>query len=760
MLKQLIEQLNANIVKVSYTHEDKAPRESMLISEDFQKTSDPKQCFRNSISFIEFLYEGKTVLTQTNEMLESKDVFRYVIDGEPQIKKKQTANGEVSFIANMEEKLDYYSFSGTLEFKVGEDELLLGLGQYEDGIFDYRNHTEYLYESNMRIAIPILMTTGHYAILIDTESNLVFHSEGRSVRFEIDTTNQLTYYVLLGKDIPELVSHLQELTGRAAMLPRWVFGYIQSKERYHTTEELLDTVDNFRRRGIPIDCIVQDWYSWKEGLWGEKKFDPDRYPNVKALVEKLHSMNAKFMVSVWPNMNPESENYREFKEKGLLLDNSNVYNAFNEKATELYWKQCEEEIMSAGSDALWCDNAEPFSDADWYGEIKREEALRYQLVVDTSKKSMPWEKINSYGLYHARGIYYNWKRTIPDKRVVNLTRSSYVSGQKYGCITWSGDICAGYETMRRQITEGLKMGLCGNPYWTLDIGGFFVVDDQYENRGCESSNNTNPLWFWKGDYNEGVKDLGYRELYTRWLQFGTFLPIFRSHGTDTPREPWNFGEEGDMFYDTIVKYIRLRYRLLPYIYSLAAAAHREASIMMRSLLFDFPDDRTVRNITDEFLFGDAFLVAPVLKAMYYNPGSCPITHADYVRQVYLPAGVKWYDYWTNQVYEGGQYIICEAPIERMPLFVRAGSIIPLSADVSYSDEKKGAVCALLVYEGADGTYTLYHDAGDNYNYEKGEYCCVEIVYCDSTKEVSIKKIDGDMEWETNFQITVITEKQF
>lgn len=754
-MKQYIEQLSDTIVRVVYTNQDVLPPESELISKDFVRKQILSTCYAKTPAFIQFFYEGRTVLEQTGEELTDKDVWKYVIDDEPQIEQKQTANGEVSYIANGRKCFERYAYFGRLEFKVGENELLLGLGQFEDGVFDYRNHKEYLYESNMRIALPVLVTTGHYAILIDSQSNMVFESNGRSVEFHIDTADSLSYYVILGDNINDLVQQIQQLTGHASMLPRWVFGYIQSKERYRTSEELLWVTRRFRDEQIPLDCIVQDWYSWNEGLWGNKKFDASRYPNVKLLVETLHDENVRFMVSVWPNMNPECEDYQAFQQRGLLLQNANTYDAFDEDARRLYWNQCEREIMSAGSDALWCDNAEPFSDADWNGEIKRSEEERYRLVVEESKKSMPWEKLNTYGLYHAKGIWENWRQSIPDKRVVNLTRSSYLSGQQYGCITWSGDICARWDVMRKQITEGLKMGLCGNPYWTLDIGGFFVVNDQYENRGCDSSGNHNPLWFWQGDYNEGVHDLGYRELYTRWLQLGVFLPVFRSHGTDTPREPWNFGKKNEVFYDTIVKYIRLRYHLMPYIYSCAAAAHRESYIMMRSLAFDFAEDQRAVNLTDEYMFGNAFLTAPIFRAMYYETGSQAITKQDFSRTVYLPGKTKWYDYWTNQIYDSGVEVVYQAPIEITPLFIRAGAIIPVSDEIMYADERSGQVDEVFIYQGDNGTFTIYNDEGDGYGYEKGYFWSVKLIYQDDQRILHMEDVQGSMLPQQHWKITLI-----
>jgi len=763
-----IKQLNDNIVRIAYSFENKSPENSELISKDFVEGLCNIEAFRQNKGTIDFFFKGNVVLTQCGVSFEEKDVNKCVIDGEPVIRKKLTANGEVAYIENAKSVFERKAYSGKICFRVGKDELLLGLGQYEDGVFDYRDHREYLYESNMRIAIPFLITTGGYAIFIDTQSNMIFDSHDEMVSFEIDTTKDIVYYVITGDSIGSIIESFQNLTGKASMMPRWVYGYVQSKERYKSGDELVDVVKQFRDREIPIDCIVQDWYTWEDGLWGEKIVDKKRYPDLKGTVDTLHKLNTKLMVSIWPNMSPEGENYKEFAKTGGLLENSNVYNAFDEKCRKLYWEQCMREIMSAGTDSLWCDNSEPFSDADWNGQEKRKEILRYELVVNDSKKSMKWEELNSFGLHHAKGIYDNWRKSLPDKRVVNLTRSGYVSSQKYGAILWSGDICARWDVIRKQIVEGMKMGLSGNPYWTLDIGGFFTVKDKYENRGCNNES-TEPIWFWKGDYNDGVQDPGYRELYTRWIQFGTFLPMFRSHGTDTPREPWNFINSDDItlpFYETIIKFIKLRYKLLPYIYSLGYKAHNESYIIMRSLAFDFAYDAEALKCTDEYMFGDAFLVAPVCEPMYYGPDGISIEKSDIkygdscnvqnkTRRVYLPKAEGWYDFWTNDFYEGGQWIDAKADIEVMPLFVRAGSIIPMGGDIHHSGENNADVKAIAVYEGADGKFELYNDKGDGYQYLNNEYVKVLIEYCDREKNVIIKKTDGSMDFVSSVETLII-----
>jgi len=753
-----ISQLNSNIVRVSYSYEETEPKQSMLISEGFKKKPSDNILFTENTNEIDFVFDGKLRLKELSATLSQKDVFSCCIDGEPIIGKKLTANGEVSFIENAISVFERHSYSGHLQFKIGKEELLLGLGQYEDGVFDYRNHTEYLYESNMRIAIPFLITNGGYGIFVDTESSLIFKSEDCIIDFDIDTTKDLVYYIIFGNDISEILFHFHELTGKASMLPRWVYGYVQSKERYKSAKELEYIFKEFRKRHIPIDCIVQDWYSWEDGLWGEKVFDKKRYPNLKSTIDKLHSMNGKLMVSIWPNMSADSTNYKEFVENNGLLDNSNVYNAFDEKYRNLYWEQCEKEIMSAGTDALWCDNAEPFSDADWNGEKKRPENLRYELVVADSKKSITWEKLNAYGLYHAKGIHDNWKKSIQNKRVVNLTRSGYASGQKYGTILWSGDITAKWDTIKKQIIEGMKMGLSGNPYWTLDIGGFFTVKDKYENRGCNNES-TDPLWFWDGDFNDGVNDNGYKELYTRWLQFGAFLPMFRSHGTDTPREPWNFisNEKGSLpFYETIIKYIKLRYTLIPYIYSLAYKAHTKAYIIMRSFIFDFYRDSNAICCTDEYMFGDAFLVAPVLNPMYFLPNNTTLPSSSKTRQVYLPKFEGgWFDFWTNSFYQSGITINASAPIETLPLFVKAGSIIPMSDEIEYADQNNGTASYIKIYEGADGDFSLYNDNGDGYEFEDGEYSKVDLTYTDIRKVLDFSDSKGNMGINNTFKLILV-----
>lgn len=706
----------------------------------------------------EFLrLDESTIIKEIGCVFKEKILYNYTAVQGGEVHSKKTANGEVAVASNHKKVADGKSYSVTLSFEMEDVEQLMGFGQAEDGILDFYNKEEYIYQNNMRIGLPVMISSSHYAIFIDTESAMKFTCKDKILTFEIDTADEVSYYIIAADSMDLIVRSIREITGRASMLPRWSYGYIQSKEKYNSAAELVNVVEEFREREIPIDCIVQDWMSWDEGLWGEKIPDQTRFPSVSNLTNTLHNLDTRLMISIWPNMATDSNNYKAFESKGYLLPNSNIYDAYDEEARKLYWEQCNEHWFAGGVDAWWCDNAEPFSDPDWSGPIKRDKETRYDIVIEASKKSIDPRRINAFGLYHAKCISDNWRKTNSSKRVVNLTRSTYMGAQKYGTIPWSGDITAKWSTLKNQIVEGLKMGLCGMPHWTLDIGGFFTVHEKWQNRGCGCNELTDPLWFWNGDYEEGVNDPGYRELYTRWLQLGVFLPVFRSHGTDTPREPWRFGEKGTQFYDIIVSYIKLRYKLLPYIYSLGYDVYREHKTMMRSLMFDFSEDRETWKITDQFMFGEAFLVAPVTNPMYYDKGNQILEDIPYTRNVYLPKGCDWYDYWTNEHYTGGQWIVADAPMDKIPLFVKAGSMIPMSKEMTHADENDGSVDKLYIYAGASSRYSLYNDSGDGYGYEKGQFAQMELYYDDMDKTILVSDKNGDLEHQNSFDVVLINQ---
>jgi alpha-D-xyloside xylohydrolase len=427
-------------------------------------------------------------------------------------------------------------------------------------------------------------------------------------------------------------------------------------------------------------------------------------------------------------MNPGGDNWREMREQGYLLGNQGTYDAFNEKARALYWKQANEGLFSYGIDAWWCDCTEPFQ-ADWTGAFKPEPEERLRINTEEAKRYLDPAYINAYSLLHSQGIYEGQRGTGTDKRVVNLTRSAYIGQQRYGTITWSGDVSATWDTLHRQIADGLNFCATGLPYWTTDIGAFFVKNDP-------------KLWFWNGSFDLGVKDMGYRELYVRWFQYGTFLPMFRTHGTDTPREVWHFGEPGEMFYDALVKFLRLRYRLMPYIYSLGGMVTHEDYTMMRALPFDFRCDPDTYDIDDQFMLGSALLVNPVTQPMYYAAASTPLNGVSKSRSVYLPKSADWYDFWTGKHYTGGQTIVADAALDTMPLFVRAGSIVPLGPDIQHTGEGSDTSLELHIYPGQDGHFTLYEDEGDGYNYERGLFARIPIEWDDQSRQLIIGSREG------------------
>jgi len=688
---------------------------------------------------------GAVLLKEAEKLLTRIDVTRYTTGGEePVIERVKTVDGERNFIRNLRPVTDRQAYRGKLQFDWQAGEQIHGLGQAEEGIYNYRGHNQYLYQHNMRIPIPFFVSDQGYGIFVDCMSLMTFQDDHNGSYLFLDTISQMDYYFIAGYCLDEIITGYRQVTGKAAMLPKWAFGYIQSKEAYHTAEEMIATASKYRDLEVPIDCIVQDWNTWEADAWGQKTVDKSRYPDLKGMNDAIHDLHIHTMVSVWPNMNPGVEDHQEFMKAGCLLDDYSTYNAFSREARDIYWKQAEKELFSSGFDAWWCDSTEPFCGPDWSGETKREPWERYQMVGEEHKKYLDPEQANGFALVHAQGIFENQRKTTENMRVLNLTRSGYAGSQRYGTVLWSGDTCASWENYRKQIREGLNFAMSGMPYWTLDIGAFFTVGSIWQNRGCGCHTNSNQLWFWQGEYNQGTADSGYRELYVRWLQYGTFLPMFRSHGTDTPREIWQFGKAGEPFYDAIKKFIKLRYRLMPYIYALAGQVWKEDMTMHRSLLFDFADDKTVKNIWDQFMLGRELLICPVTAPMYYEAENKAIS-ASQTRRCYLPAGTSWYDFWNHEVHGGGQWIEADARLDQIPLFVRAGAIIPMAAELQYAEEDNGLPMDVNIYPGQNGEFRLYEDENNNYNYEKGAYSIIRFQWEDSTRTFAIAAREGQFE---------------
>lgn len=670
--------------------------------------------------------------------LSIKAVEEYAVKaGEaPIIETRLTVDGEKSCIVNLESQYIRSTYGAKLYYHLDSNEKIYGLGQGEDGYYNYRGKVQYLYQHNMRIPMPFFLSSKNYGIFYNTGSCMVFRDE-ETTSMELDAVDQLEYFFIAGDRIEDIICEYRKLLGKAAMIPKWAFGYLQSKERYKTADELVSVVQKYRDSHIPLDGVIMDWHTWSTGLWGDKNLEESRFYNMEESCNKIHDMNARVTISIWPNMNAGGENHQELSEKGYLLNDYSTYDAFDEDARKIYWNQANSGLYSRGIDAWWCDCTEPFSSPDWTGEVLKSPKERYDIVAEEHKKFIDASKANMYSLVHAQGIYENQRAENPSNRIMNLTRSGYAGSHKYGVVLWSGDISATWKVLKRQITEGLNMAMSGIPYWTLDIGAFFTVKDKWENRGCGCDDNTNPLWFWKGEYNDGNQDLGYRELYTRWLQFGTFLPMFRSHGTDTAREIWNFGEPGTMFYDSIAKFIKLRYELMPYIYSLAGRVTQHNYTMLRSLIFDYSHDSRVGEMSNEFMFGDYCLVCPVTEPMYYEAESLLLEGTSKSWECYLPEGNGWYDYWTNQYHEGGQTVIANATIDVMPLYIKEGAILIKEEGLEYANESVATPLHIYVYEGANGEFLFYEDDGQSYRYEDGEFNEILFSWNNSNYELTI-----------------------
>ncbi len=655
-------------------------------------------------------------------------VYRSIFDRSAPVEARQDVDGVPVDVASYTRTFDRQAFHTKLEFEWADGEALYGLGSHEEYMMNLRGQHQYLYQQNMKAVIPVLVSTRGYGILMDSYSLMTFHDDAFGSYLWSDVDDELDYYFIYGPEFDQIVQGVRVLTGKAPLIPRWMFGYLQSKERYVSQDELIAIVSEYRQRGLPLDCIVQDWKSWPEGLWGQKSFDPERFPDPEGLTSELHRLHAHMMISIWPILNPGGDNWKEMCEHGFLLGNHKIYDAFQEQARALYWKQANEGLFTHGIDAWWCDCTEPFQ-ADWRDSARPEPEERLQINTGEAKIYLDPEYLNAYSLLHSKGMYEGQRSTTADKRVVNLTRSSYAGQHRYGTITWSGDIVANWETLHQQIPAGLNFCVTGSPYWTLDIGGFFVKKRP-------------DLWFWNGDFEQGVEDQGYCELYVRWFQYAAFLPILRAHGTDTPREIWRFGNPGEPMYEALVKCLRLRYRLIPYIYSLAGWTTHHDYTMLRALPFDFRADPATYNIADQFMFGPAILVNPVTQPMYYTAGSRVVEGVSKTRPVYLPLGTDWYDFWTGQRYTEGQTVTADATLDIIPLYVRSGSIVPVGPEIMYADEQPNSTLDLYIYPGQNGSFTLYEDEGDNYNYEQGHFATIRLSWDESAQRLTLHDREG------------------
>ncbi len=547
-------------------------------------------------------------------------------------------------------------------------------------------------------------------------------SEQQKLSLWSEMGKQLDYYFIRGNSIDEVISGYRTVTGKATIMPKWAMGFWQSRERYKTQDEIVNTLKEFRRRQIPIDNIVLDWNYWPEDAWGSHEFDKKRFPNPKAMVDSIHALDAQIMISVWPKFYATTEHYKEFDSKGWMYQQAvkdsikdwvgpgyvgSFYDAYSADARKLFWKQMSEHLYSVGIDAWWMDASEP--------NVRDCTPMPYRKALcGPTALGSSTEYFNAYALENAEAIYNGQRGENNNTRVFLLTRSGFAGLQKYSTATWSGDIATRWEDMKAQIPAGINFSMSGIPYWTMDNGGF-CVEKRYE-KAKEGS----------ADRDE------WRELNVRWHQFGTFVPLFRTHGQYPFREMWNIAPETHPAYKSMLYYNQLRYKLMPYIYSLAGKSYFDDYTIMRGLIMDFPVDKNVQNIGDQYMFGNALMICPVYEYKARN------------REVYFPAGTKWYNLYDGKITEGGQKLNVDAPYGEMPVYVAAGSIIP-TGDIIQSTKEAQINLTLYVYAGKNGKFTLYEDEGINYNYEKGKYSTIGFTYDDTTKKLTVSKRKGKYE---------------
>lgn len=675
---------------------------------------------------------GKVLLQENPQQprVAGKTFTEKIVYDESTKRAVQTADGQKEEMDILRRDTIDYTWRYRTYFNWQEGEALYGLGSHVEDFLNLRGHTQWLTQHNLKAMVPVLNSTQGYGLLFDAGCAMVFNDDnynpilGNPGYVELDAAKELDYYFMKGETMDDVIGQYRLLTGQAPMMPRFLFGYTQSKERYTNQHEVIETLAEYRRRQVPIDMIVQDWNYWPQG-WGYMHMDPKYYPDPKGMADSVHMMNARLMVSIWPN--PQGcPQFDEYNAKGFMLPHS-VYDAFSAEARDTYWQTAYNEFFSKDFDAWWTDCSEPL-DGDWKpmpkGYDHNSHRERWESTKQILTEALGAERSSLYSLYHARGIYEHQREASSEKRVVNLTRSSYAGQQRYSTITWNGDTYASWESFRKQIPAGLNFMATGCPYWSVDVGSFFTAPDRWHR------------WFCVGEFPEGCNDPAYREYYTRMFQWGTFLPVLRSHGTDTPREIWRFGEPGTPYYDAILEMIRLRYSLIPYIYSMAAMQTHESYTMARPLVFDFPGDPTVFDLKDEYLFGNMLV--------------CPVTAPGVTtRRVYLPQGTQWTDALTGVAYQGGQWIDAPTVVQRgsqtllhIPVFVRAGSIIPTTAVAEYTEAQVGQPIQLHITPGADAQFSLYEDEGDNYNHEQGAYSIIPLRWDNKHRRLTIGARQG------------------
>ena len=625
----------------------------------------------------------KVTITRHDSLIAYTDsAGRKLVQEGPKTMTPAKVNGEQTYSA--EDNISIY----------GSEEAFYGLGQHQAGVWNYRGESVDVSQDNTSIAVPLLVSSNGYGIFWNNTSRTRFNNRFvHSLYISSEVADVIDYYFIYGPEFDKIVAGYRELTGAAPMFGKWAYGFWQCKNKYQSQQELLDVAHKYRQLHIPVDNIVQDWFWWTtkgEFVWNQ------HYPDAKGMIDDLHQNHFHLMISVWPYFDPGTPTYADMDRQGYFIDRTKVrayhpagmavYDATNPAARAYYWNLMDKALFQIGADAWWLDTTEPETEG-------REEnlMLNNKLFIGSGARYA-----NIFPLMATATVYEGQRKASDRKRVYILSRSAFAGAQRNAVTAWSGDILSDFESYKRQIPAGLNFALSGIPYWTTDIGGFFIG---------------NP------------NDAAYRELFVRWFQYGTFCPVFRVHGTRTTNqnELWSYGPEAESI---LTKFDRLRYELLPYIYSVAWMTTSQSYTPMRPLVMDFRGDVRAQNIGDQFLFGPAILVNPVTE-----PGAT-------TRHLYLPK-TEWYDFWTGHSTMGGRAVDAEAPLDSLPLLVRAGSIVPMGPDLEYAAEKPADPIELRVYQGADADFTLYEDEGDNYDYEKGAYATIPMHWDDSARSLTI-----------------------
>ncbi len=702
----------ADLIEVKYTILNTIPEKKSLV---INNTWNGKVPFTLSSNQAEFIITTSRLIIHVNK---STNAISYYDKKDNLI----TAEGQENKTMDSTTIAGIHTYNCNTQFVSPADEALYGLGCHpEDTLsINYKGRNQELLIKYLTGAIPVLLSTKGYGLLWDNYSASNFYgTEANNTQYKYvsESGKMVDYYFFYGPDFDHIIDLYRTATGKAPMFPKWAFGLFQSQDRYKTEDEVLSVKDGYRKNHIPVDVIVQDWFWWSPLPIGSHIMNPERYPTPKRMVDELHKANLHAMISIWPVFGKNTNDYNALKRNGFLTsitwDNffahtfDTYYDAHNPAARAMYWQQAKDSIIKRyGWDAWWVDQCEPDNGA---------------LLDERRKANFSVGKgidyFNTYSLEHAKGLYKGWRSDIPAKRAFFLIRQAFAGSQRSAATLWSSDITCTFRALKSQVPQAINACASGIPYWTSDIGGYL----------SRVSKDGIPDW----------SEPKYRELFTRWFQFGTFSPIFRIHGKG---ERAIFSDNWDAQTKTILlKYDDLRYRLLPYIYSLSAKVTMDNYTILRSLAFDFRNDPAIYSIPDQYMFGPAFMVSPVTEQMYSDATA---TSNSTTRNVYLPKGADWYDFWKGNKLTGGQTVSADASIDILPLYIKAGSILPMGPKMEYTTQRPADTIELRIYPGANGSFKFYEDANDNYNYEKGEYATFNFTWNDVKKQLNISARKG------------------